>query len=307
MPDPIAADLRSDVAAAMEVTDSLLRRIVDALAAAVRRHTAKVFVTIGVLLFFVVYFAPSIFITIHSGEVGVLYHRFGGTVTESVMGEGLKMIWPWDHVYVYDTRLQEVKHTMKVLTSEGLPITLHLSIRFRPELETIGLLHEKVGPDYVKTIVIPEVESELRTVMGQFSMRDVYGAQQGLVQRVINDSLEQVSQNYVRIDDVLLVQVELPPSIRKSVEAKMTEKERAESYEYRLAAEKSEAERREIDATGLQKYNQILSSSLTPSILEWKGIQATEDLAKSPNTKTVIVGSTKNGLPLILPDGSGQE
>jgi regulator of protease activity HflC (stomatin/prohibitin superfamily) len=282
-----------------------VRRAAGALTAFVERHLVKVLITAGVVLFFVVYFAPSIFVSIESGEVGVLYHRFGGTETEAILGEGLKVVWPWDRVYVYDTRVQEVKHTMTVLTNEGLPITLHLSIRYRPELETIGLLHQQVGPKYVDTIVIPEVESELRTVMGQFTMRDVYGAQQGLVQHVINDSLEQVSQNYVRIDDVLLVQVELPPSLKASVEDKMTQKERAESYEYRLEAERREADRREIEANGLKRYNEVLGSSLTPSILTWKGLEATESLAKSPNAKTVIVGSGKNGLPLILPSGEG--
>jgi regulator of protease activity HflC (stomatin/prohibitin superfamily) len=305
MRDPMMTELLEDIDVPAAPSAGRLRRVGDAAGRFARRHVVTVLVAAGVALFFAVYFAPSIFISIHSGEVGALYRRFGGTETEQILGEGLKMVWPWDRVYVYNTRVQEAKHTMTVLTSEGLPITLHLSIRYRPEIETIGLLHQQVGPKYVDAIVIPEVESELRTVMGQFAMRDVYGAQQGLVQRVINDSLEQVSQNYVRIDDVLLVQVELPPAIKASVEDKMAQKERAESYEYRLEAEKREAERREIEANGLKTYNQVLGSSLTPSVLEWKGLEATESLAKSPNSKTIIIGSSKSGLPLILPGADG--
>ncbi len=173
----------------------------------------KVVVFTGILLFLVIYFAPDIFYSIRSGEVGVLYLRFaGGTQTDRVLGEGMKIIPPWDKLFIYNVRVQEVKHSMDVLTSEGLKVKLDLSIRYHPELEMVGLLHQQVGPDYADKIVIPEVESSLRTAMAGTSLHDVYGSERGLVQTIINDSIEHISQKFVRLDEIVLRQVELPAS-----------------------------------------------------------------------------------------------
>jgi len=268
----------------------------------------KVVVITGILLFVIIYFAPDIFYSIKSGEVGVLYLRFaGGTQTDRVLGEGMKIIPPWDKLFIYNIRVQEVKHSMDVLTSEGLNVKLDLSIRYNPEVEMVGLLHQKVGPDYAEKIVVPEVESSLRTAMAGMSLHDVYGSERGIVQTIINDSIEHISQKFVHLDEIVLRQVELPDSIKKTIEQKMAQKELAESYEFRLEVERQEAARRQIEAYGLAQYNSILNDSLTPNVLKWEGIQATKELAKSPNSKTIIIGNTANGLPLILGGGKPQD
>jgi regulator of protease activity HflC (stomatin/prohibitin superfamily) len=266
----------------------------------VRDNLGKIAVLTLLLLFVVVYLAPAIFITVRSGEVGVMYLRFfGGTQTSKVLGEGLKIVAPWDTLFIYNVRVQEAKHEMDVLTTEGLTVRLNLSIRYHPEEEMVGLLHQKVGPDYRDTIVIPEVESALRTIMGAFTMRDVYSSERGLVQKVINDSLEHVSQKFVKVDSIVLRNVELPSKLRQTVEDKMAQKELAESYEYRIDVERKEADRKLIEANGTKQYNDVLNSSLTPSVLRWRGIEATEALAKSSNAKTVVIGKA-DGLPLIM-------
>jgi regulator of protease activity HflC (stomatin/prohibitin superfamily) len=269
-----------------------------------RVSASRLLMVLVVVLFMAIYFWRDVFITVHSGEVGVLYLRFGGgTQTDRVLGEGLKIIAPWDHLFVYDVRVQEIKHTMDVLTSEGLTVTLSLSIRYHPEIQLVGLLHERVGPDYREKIVIPEVESALRTTLSTFPMRDVYGSQLG-VREAINAGIEKVEQDFVLIDAVVLRSVELPAQVRETIEKKMTEKELAESYEYRLDVAKREAERRQIEAEGLKTYNDVLNSSLTANILKWEGIQATRELSKSPNSKTIIIGNQGSaGLPLILGGG----
>jgi regulator of protease activity HflC (stomatin/prohibitin superfamily) len=272
------------------------------LAHAGRVYATRFLVILVVVLFIVIYFWRDVFITVNSGQVGVLYLRFGGgTQTDRVLGEGLKIIAPWDTLYIYDVRVQETKHEMDVLTAEGLKVNLSLSIRYHPEAQLVGLLQQHVGQDYKEKIVIPEVESALRTTMANFAMRDVYGSQRGLVQQAINDSLEKVQEKFVSIDEVVLREVELPAQIRDTIEQKMTQKELAESYEYRLDVAKREAERRQIEAQSIKSYNDVLNTSLTPSVLKWEGIQATKELAKSPNTKTIIIGNQGSaGLPLIL-------
>ena len=263
--------------------------------------------TIAVLLLFAtIYYWPKMFITIESGHVGVLYLRFGGgTQTDRVFGEGMKIIAPWDKLFIYEVRVQEVRHEFDVLTQEGLKLKLFLSIRFHPQPDLAGLLHERVGPDYLNKVVIPEVESALRFTIAGFPMADVYGAQRTLVQTAVNAGLEKVEQKYIKVDEVVLREIELPAQIRDVIEQKMTQKELAESYTFRLQVARREAERLEIEANGLKEYNNALQESLTPEILRWAGIEATKELAKSPNSKTVVVGGGPNGLPLIL-GGGGQ-
>jgi regulator of protease activity HflC (stomatin/prohibitin superfamily) len=264
-------------------------------------NTSRVLVILFALVFLTVYFAPNIFITVHSGEVGVMFLRFfGGTQTDRVLSEGLKIIPPWDHLFIYNIRVQEEKHTFNVLSKEGLSITLNLSIRYHPEEEMVGMLHKTVGPKYKERIVIPEVESAMRTIMGEFEMRQVYGSERGLVQKVINDSLEHVSQKFVKVDSVVLRSVELPPKVAEAIEQKMMQKELAEAYEYKLEQARQESARQQIEAGGIKSYNDLLNASLTPNVLKWEAIQATKKLAESPNAKTVIMGNTSGTLPLML-------
>jgi len=270
-----------------------------------RGYANKLLIITVLLLFATIYFWPNMVHTIPSGHVGVLYLRFGGgTQTDRVFGEGLKIIAPWDKLFIYEVRVQEIKHTFDVLTQEGLKVTLHLSVRYHPQPDLAGLLHERIGPDYKDKVVIPEVESALRLTIAGFPMQDVYGAQRTLVQEAVNAGLEKVEQKYVKVDEVVLREIVLPPQIRDVIEQKMTQKELAESYAFRLEVARREAERLLVEANGLKAYNDALNASLTPEILRWAGIEATKALAASSNAKTVVIGTGPNGLPLIL--GGGQ-
>jgi regulator of protease activity HflC (stomatin/prohibitin superfamily) len=258
---------------------------------------------IGVLLFFfvVIYFWPRIFISIHSGELGVLYRRFsGGTIVDKVYGEGLRIIWPWDVMTVYDVRFQTTKHDMQVLTNKGLKIQVQLSVRYRPESEILGLLHQVVGPDYLNKIVIPEVEATLRSVMGQYDAVDIYTTQKGVIERVVNESLASVSQRFVKIDDVMITGVELPQKIQAAIEAKMEIQQMDQAYQFKLELEKKEADRKRVEAAGIRDYNNTVEQSLSEKVLTWQGVEATKDLSKSANAKMVVIGGGQNGLPVIL-------
>jgi len=271
----------------------------------IRFHVAANFpayvVSVLLLLFFIVYFWPRIFITVHAGQSGVLYKRFfGGTVVDRVYGEGFHIIFPWNIMTVYDVRYQVAPHQMEVLTNKGLKVGVTMSIRYRPETEILGVLHQVVGPDYLKKIVIPEVEAVLRTVLGRYDAEEIYTTQKGVIQQVVNEALEQVSQRFVKIDDVVITAVELPPKIRAAIEAKLEEQQLAEAYVFKLEREKSEAERKRIEASGIRDYNRMIEASLSEKVLKWKGVEATRELAQSPNAKIVVIGGGKDGLPVIL-------
>ncbi len=266
----------------------------------VQRHLPMLVVTTVVTLLLVIYLANSIFISVRPGEAGVLWLRFfGGTVIDQVYGEGMHFIFPWDRMYVYNVRIQEANRDFDVLTKNGLQVRISISIRYYPEYALLAALHQKVGPDYANTVIVPTVEAVLREVVGRLDAEEVYTTN-ALIVKSINEAIEQVARRFLNIDAVLITRVELPQSVQNVIQYKIEQFHRAEAYKYILARETKEAERRRIEAEGLARYNQILSVTLTPDLLRYRGIQATEQLATSNNAKTVVVGSGKDGLPLIL-------
>ncbi len=267
----------------------------------VKNNLPSLLVVLLIFFLFILYFWNHIFISIKAGEGGVLYRRFtGGTVTDRVYPEGFHVIYPWDIMSVYTVRYQVYRHKMFALTDKGLKIRLSLTIRFKPEYDLLGVLHKKVGPDYLKKIVLPEVEGVLRTLIGNFEAEEVYSTKRALLQKIVHASLNQVSQRFVKLDDVMITEVELPAYIQKAIEMKLEQKEQSRAYEFKLEKEKKEAERKRIEAAGIHDYNKKVAESLSDKILTWKGVTATLELSKSDNSKVVIIGSGKDGLPIIL-------
>jgi regulator of protease activity HflC (stomatin/prohibitin superfamily) len=239
-------------------------------------------------------------ITVQSGEAGVLYRWVSGTEMNRIYGEGLHIIWPWNRMYIYNVRLQTKERNYTMLTQGGLPIDLQIAVRYRPDLRLLPLLHVTVGPEYLDKVVFPETEAVLRRAVGQYTPEQVYTSKRGFLESIVVSSLTNVENRYVIVDDVLVRSVELPPAVRLAVERKLTLSEEEKAYKYRLGIEHKEAERKAIEAEGIKKYQDIIKQSLTEDLLRWQGVQATKELSTSPNSKTVIIGSGKDGLPLIL-------
>ncbi|WP_201066985.1 MULTISPECIES: prohibitin family protein [Thiorhodovibrio] len=249
----------------------------------------------------VMYLWHGIVAMIRPGEAGVLYRPFdGGTVTDQVYPEGLHLLWPWNRMFVYNTRVQTVLHQFDVLTNKGLTITLTLAIRYHPEFEMVGLLHQRVGPDYVKTIVVPQVESVLRRNIGKHDPEDIYTNKEGILTDIIVKAIEEAGQKFVYIDDIIIRTVSLPDEIRKAIKAKLVEQQHWYAYEYILAAANQEAERKRIEAQGIHDYQATIAETLTQEMILWEGIGATRELAQSNNSKIVIIGAGDGGLPVIL-------
>jgi regulator of protease activity HflC (stomatin/prohibitin superfamily) len=269
------------------------------IAAALKRP--RRILTVLVVLYVVLYFAPQIFITVHPGEAGVLFRRFaGGTDTEHVYGEGFHAIWPWDQICIYNARVQQSFQHVEVLTKNGLTVDLGVTIHYRPERDVLGRLHQDVGPDYLRTIVIPEVTQALRAEFGKYTAEEFFSSKRPILSRVRDESVAQVGPRYISLEDVIVQTVQLPPAIQRAVEGKIEQQHLAEAYEFQIVQEQQEAKRKEIEAMGYKTYNETIDSSLTPSVLRWKGIEATRELAASPNSKVIVVGNGSSGLPIIL-------
>ncbi len=257
-------------------------------------------VTLLILLLILVFFYKQIVITIKSGEAGVLYLRFfGGTVTDYVYPEGVNLIAPWDEMQIYNVRIQTLFHEFEVLTNRGLPIKLSLAIHFRPEYEMVAVLHQQVGPDYVNTIIIPEIESILRKEIGHYNPEEIYINKDNFLTEIIMKALDDLGQKIVKINDVVIRAISLPDSIKKAIENKLVKEQQYQAYHFQLKIAEEEAKRKRIEAQGISDYHKILSETLNEKIMKWHGIEATLKLSKSENAKVIVIGAGKNGLPII--------
>ncbi|MCO4819630.1 MAG: prohibitin family protein [Bacteroidetes bacterium] len=254
---------------------------------------------VGLILLIVLF---KSFVTIHSGEAGVLYERFnGGVNTEEVLGEGFHLVAPWNQVFVYEVRQQEAHENMAVLSSNGLEIALDLSLWFKPANADLGFLHKTKGENYLDRVVKPAARSATRSVVGRYTPEQIYSSKRDVIQEEIYLETKKIlDKQYVQLNEVLVRDVTLPTTIKEAIERKLKQEQESLEYEFRLQKATKEAEKQKIEAEGKAAANRILNASLTDKILKEKGIQATLELAKSPNAKTVVIGSGKSGLPLIL-------
>jgi regulator of protease activity HflC (stomatin/prohibitin superfamily) len=242
-------------------------------------------------------------VTIGSGEAGVLYKTFGdGVVTDKPpLGEGFHLVAPWNRVYIYEVRKQELFEKMKVLSSNGLDIQLDASAWYQPAYDDLGKLHQEIGENYVERIILPTIRSAARSVVGRYTPEQLYSSKRDAIQKEIFEETKKiVDDQYIVLDEILVRDVTLPPTIKEAIERKLKQEQESLEYEFRLVTAQKEAERQRIEAQGKADANKILSASLTDKILQDKGIEATLKLAQSPNAKVVVVGSGDDGLPLIL-------
>jgi regulator of protease activity HflC (stomatin/prohibitin superfamily) len=190
---------------------------------------------------------------------------------------------------------------MDILDKNGLSIHVDVTVRYFPIPEKIGYVHQKFTANYVEVLVIPEVRSTVRQVMGRFTAEEIYSTKRAEVETAIKNETEKIlSANNVTATAVLIRSIVLPDQIKGAIENKLQQEQEALAYQFRLDKEKSEAERKRIAAEGESRANNIINNSLTDKLLKMRGIEATLELAKSANSKIIVVGSGKDGMPLIL-------
>ena len=263
-------------------------------------------VTLGVIamvaFIFLISLSNSIFLTIEPGNKGVLFKRFGGGLDkERVYNQGFHVIAPWNRMFVYDVRINEDFEQMEVLSKNGLKIKVDLSYRFQPISAEIGYLHDEISEDYQNRIIKPEIRSATREIIGKYLPEELYSSKRETIQdEIFKKTSEAIKSKHLFLDAVLIREVVLPVTLQEAIERKLKEEQASLEYEFRLERERREAERRIIEAKAKAEANQVLNASLTDKILRDKGIEATIELAKSPNSKVVVVGSGDEGLPLIL-------
>ncbi len=236
---------------------------------------------------------------VDSGAVGVL--TLFGRVTGEALPEGIHVINPFKTNHELSIRTQEIKETASVPSSEGLVMNLDTSLIFHLNPHMAADVFQKIGPTYSDVLVEPNLRAAIREATASHTANALYTGEREMVAKQIFDQLSNLlGERGFIVESVLLRDIQLPATLKTSIEAKQQAEQEALAMSFRLQKEKQEAERKRIEAGGVRVFQQIVAQGISPQLLEWKGIEATELLAKSPNAKVVVIGGGKNGLPLIL-------
>ena len=257
-----------------------------------------------IVIILLIIFGSRMTVTINAGHAGVLFKTFSnGVDTTQTYGEGFHFIAPWNDMIIYETRQQEIAEDMNVLSSNGLEIKADVSAWYRPEYGKLGLLHARIGKEYLRRVVIPALRSSARSVIGRYTPEQIYSTKRDAIQDEIFEEAKNIlDEKYVDLSQILIRSIVLPTTIKSAIEGKLKQEQESLEYEFKLQKAKKEAQRQIIDAEGKAEANRILNASLTSNILREKGISATLQLSESQNTKIVIIGNSGDGLPLILGD-----
>ncbi|PYQ27339.1 MAG: hypothetical protein DMF56_20525 [Acidobacteria bacterium] len=266
------------------------------------RHAFEV--VCGSLLFLLVFgfLHDRIFVPVGSGQRAVRWSRFFGGTVDKVYGEGMQVIAPWDEMSLYNVRVQEISTPIRVLTSGGLDIVFDISIRYRPRIERLVDLHERFGPDYARKLVVQEISSTLQRVVGDATYTTL--TQPRTYTAALHDSVAyartQLDTEAVEVEDVVIKQITLPAELSQAIHDKLRQQQMVELQQYRVEEAKREAERKAVEAEGIRKFQKIVSANLDERYLRLRGIEATLELAKSNNTKVVLIGRNADGLPILF-------
>jgi regulator of protease activity HflC (stomatin/prohibitin superfamily) len=302
------------------------------------RHLPSLSITLLTTLFLIVVLWPYVVITVPSGQVGVLWYRLlgldlycwcflgRGTVLDprELREEGLHLLAPWNRLFLYDLRLQSVTQTYNSISKDGVSVTIQINVRFQLLHNSVAVLHKFIGPDYFATVVSPEIGSQARQVISQYTAQEVYRSREAIQEQVranarkslganLNElvqpeAMEQPDpkhyndflQGSIQILDTLVLSIELPPAIVAAINRQTEQFYQIQEYKFRVEAEAQESKRKQIEANGIAAFQQTVSQGISDSYLRWRGIEATLALAQSHNAKIVIIGTGKDGLPIIL-------
>jgi regulator of protease activity HflC (stomatin/prohibitin superfamily) len=249
-------------------------------------------------IFALIFFFSSV-VSIPTGHVGVL--TLFGRVTGETLNEGIHLINPLKAVDKLSVQTQSVKESANVPSNEGLILALDTSLLFHLDRSMAAEVFQKVGANYAEKIIEPTLRAAIRSSTSSHTANALYTNARELVQQQIQKQLtDELAPRGVIVENILLRDVQLPAMLKSSIEAKQQAEQDALRMSFILQKETQEAQRKRIEAQGIADFQKIVAQGISPQLLEWKGIEATEKLATSANSKVVIVGNSKTGLPIIL-------
>lgn len=239
---------------------------------------------------------------IPSGHRGIFFSKFGsGTEFGNIYREGFNWHMPYNSIFVYKVQIQESKEGLTVLSSDGATMRIEVSILYRPQAEKLDSLQVVIGPNYYQVSIAPAIRGVARSVAGRYTPEQIYSSKREEVAQAIIDELRAaMADKYVVIENVVMRDVQIPIKISEAINEKLAMAQEAERMKFTIERERLEADRKKIEAQGIADFQRIISQGITASYLKWKGIEATQEIAKSPNSKIIIIGNDAGSLPIIL-------
>jgi regulator of protease activity HflC (stomatin/prohibitin superfamily) len=235
---------------------------------------------------------------VRTGHVGVV--SLFGRVTGRTLAEGIHLVNPAAHVTELSVKTQEVKEHAAVPSREGLIMGLDASLLFHLDRTRAAEVYQQIGPNYAEVLLQPTFRSAIRAITAGNTAAALYSdAREAIAKQILEDVQRQVAPRGIIVENVLLRDLQLPDTLKRAIEAKQQAQQEAQRMEFVLQREKQEAERKRVEAAGIKDFQDIVSQGISERLLEWKGIEATMELVKSQNAKVIVVGNSKNGLPLI--------
>jgi regulator of protease activity HflC (stomatin/prohibitin superfamily) len=260
---------------------------------------SRVALAVVVVIGAIVFLAAGPFRAVPAGSVGV--KDFFGSVSPTAMSPGIGIVLPMTSVVPMSVKTQEIKEVAEVPSQEGLILTLESSLLFQLDPAKAVEIYRTVGSDYIGTIVEPQFRSAIREVTASYEAKALYSATREKIAGEILDLFRRMAGGRgIVVQQVLLRRIGLPPAVANAIQEKLRREQEAEQMKFVLQKEQQEAERKRIEAQGVADFQRIVATGISPQLLEWKGIEATEKLAASTNSKIVVVGNTKSGLPLVF-------
>lgn len=242
---------------------------------------------------------PRSITVIPAGHVGL--KDFFGNVSDKTLSAGLHVINPLLKIHKMTIRTQEVTEQANVPSKEGLSVHLDVSLLFSLNPEKAAQVYKTIGPDYLRVVVVPQLRSIIRGVTASYEAKALYTAERETISNEMFSHLQQpLLDRGVTVEKVLLRSATLPAILATAIEKKLEAEQQAQQMKFVLNKEQQEADRKRIEAQGIADFQKIVTTGLTDSFLRWKGIEATSKLADSENSKVVVIGSGKDGLPIIL-------
>ena len=251
-----------------------------------------------VLLILVVVLAASSMSCVRTGHVGVV--SIFGRVTGQTLSEGMHFVNPVATITELSVKTQEEKERASVPSKEGLIMGLEASVLYHLDPKRAAEVYQQIGPNYAEVLLQPTFRSAIRAITAGNSAASLYSdARETIARQIMDDVTRQVAPRGVVIENVLLRDLQLPDTLKHAIEAKQQAQQEAQRMEFVLQREKQEAERKRVEAAGIKDFQDIVTQGISEKLLEWKGIEATMELVKSQNSKVIVVGNSRNGLPLI--------
>lgn len=257
---------------------------------------------IGAVIFFVVLTTSNPITVIPAGHVGV--KDLFGYVSSSTLAPGLRIVIPFTRVIKISVQTQGVEEVADTPSKEGLIINLDVSLLYHVDPSKAVEIYKTVGTNFREVIVQPQLRSAIREVTASYEAKALYSVErEKIASEIMNLYVLLTKERGIVTDQMLLRKIGLPDTLAAAIQEKLKREQESEQMKFVLQKEQQEAERKRIEAQGLADFQKIVSQGISPQLLEWKGIEATEKLAASQNTKIVVIGNSENGLPIILGGG----